>query len=304
VIFNDLKRRLGVYGVLWQKLLGWGVYNVPLHLEPFVIATWSCLFLLWNDGRRGLSKNLTLIFPRSSRIVTFLRAYRVFRNHAWSISDSRRFQERRTIPDWEFVGFEHFTRLIRSKEGAIILTAHMGNYDLGSFLFSEKLKRPLTVVRAPETEADTGEFIDSVRERTLSSESRVGYNASSDSLAIELIETLRSGGLVAIQGDLATPNVSAMSTTLFGKRVQLPSGPFALSMASGALIYPLFVVRVGRRRYKIITLPPDSVERTGRDRKVDLQRALDTWAGQLETIVRQYWFQWFMFKPLEDQSAP
>ncbi|HXI13626.1 MAG TPA: lysophospholipid acyltransferase family protein [Thermoanaerobaculia bacterium] len=303
MIFSDFKRRFGVHGVGWRKLLSWGVHNVPSHLEPFVIATWAAIFMLWREGRKGVSKNLRLIFPGSSEIATFFRAYRVFASHAWSLSDSSRFQERRTIPDWEFVGFDHFQRLIRSKEGAIILTAHMGNYDLGSFLFSEKLKRPLTVVRAPEAEEDTGEFIDTERERTLSSDIKVGYNASSDSLAIELIETLRSGGFVAIQGDLVSPTASAMSSSLFGKKVRLPAGPFALAMASRALIYPLFVVRMGRRSYRIITLPPGSVHRTGRDRAVDLQRAVDAWAVQLETVVRKYWFQWFMFTPVEEESA-
>lgn len=297
-------RRLTIRGVAWRKFLEWGVYNIPLYLEPLLAATWALLMLLWGPGRRGSLRNLEVIRPESSRLGNLVRVYRVFKNFGWTLIDSVRFQEMRVIPDWEFEGYENFTKLVRSPEGAILLTAHMGSYDLGSYLFSEKLGRPITVVRAPEENRDTAAFEDEARARTLSGPINVAYNSDSSQLALTLVNAIRDGEIVAIQGDRATPGVATIRVRLFSRQYELPSGPFALSMVSGALIYPLFVIRLGRRRYRIITQPPFQCSRTGRDRDADLQRAASIWSAHLEEMIRKHWFQWFTFDPVFTVEIP
>ncbi|HWW59866.1 MAG TPA: hypothetical protein VN181_00735, partial [Thermoanaerobaculia bacterium] len=104
-------RRFLVRGVFWRRLLRWAVLNVPIWIEPIVIAFWALLFLLWGPGRRGVMHNLTAIKPGSWAITNLLRTYRVLWNFAWTITDNVRFKETRTTPDWEFDGLEHFEQL-------------------------------------------------------------------------------------------------------------------------------------------------------------------------------------------------
>ncbi|HZW54106.1 MAG TPA: hypothetical protein VFF00_08725, partial [Candidatus Elarobacter sp.] len=117
-------------GVFWRQFLRWGVRNVPPWIEPAAIAFWSSFFLLWGTGRRGAMRNLTAIKPGSTAIANFFRCYRIFWNYAWAITDTVRFKEERTVPDWEFAGWKHFEAM-QARGGAILLTAHMGSYDLG-----------------------------------------------------------------------------------------------------------------------------------------------------------------------------
>ena len=130
-------QRFLVRGVFWRQFLRWAVLNVPLFVEPIVHAAWSLFFLLWGPGRRGVMRNLTAIKPGSGRLANFVRTYRVFWNYAWTITDNVRFKELRVIPDWEFAGHEHFEAMERAPSGAILLTAHMGSYDLGAQVFAE-----------------------------------------------------------------------------------------------------------------------------------------------------------------------
>lgn len=297
-------RRFLVRGVFWRQLLRWAVLNVPIWLEPVCIGSWSLFFLLWGPGRRGVMANLSAINLRSWRVTNFFRTYRVFWNYAWTITDNIRFNELHTIPDWEFEGSEHFERMQSDPAGAILLTAHMGSYDLGAHLFAEISERKIVMVRAPERDPQTRQYEETQQDRMLGDGLRVGFNTNASDLAFELLDSVQRGEIVAIQGDRVTSGVSRVETGMFGKATELPSGPFALAMASRAAIYPLFVIRTGRRRYRLLACAPIRLTRTSRNRDDDIRRGVEEWRDALESTIRRWWPQWFTFEPFSRELAP
>jgi len=294
-------RRFLVRGVFWRRLLRWAVLNIPLWLEPIVIAFWSLFFLLWGPGRRGVMRNLKAIKPGSWSAMNLLRTYRVFWNYAWTITDNVRFKETHTIPDWELEGQEHFEAMVGGG-GAILLTAHMGSYDLGAQLFAEMSHRHIVMVRAPETDPQTREYEERMHAQ-LGEALRVDFNTNSTDLAFELLEAVQRGKIIAIQGDRVTPGIATYPVTLFGRKTEIPAGPFALAMASRAPIYPVFVMRCGRRRYRLVNGEPIAVVRSGRNRDDDMRTAIDAWTAKLETVISAGWQQWFAFEPFSEELA-
>ena len=292
-------RRFLVHGVFWRQLLRHAVLNVPYWLEPVVLAFWALLFLLWGPGRRGVIANLGAILPGSSALMNFLRCYRVMWNFAWTIDDNVRFKELHVVPDWEFVGREHFDRLVNEPGGAIVLTAHMGSYDLGAHLFAQTSHRRIVMVRAPEIDPETRQFEEDHVGRT---PLQIDFSSRASDLAIDLLHALQRGEIIAVQGDRVTPGISSLRATLFGKTTALPSGPFALSMAARVPIYPLFIERLGRRRYRLVVGAPFEVRRT-RDRAEAFDTAMARWTRELEVVVREAWFQWYTFEPFAEEQA-
>jgi len=289
-------RRFLVRGVFWRQFLRWAVLNVPPWIEPAIIAFWAAAFLLWTAGRRGVMRNLTAILPGSWPLANFLRCYRVFWNFAWSLSDTGRFREMRVIPQWTFAGQEHLEAL-RSGGGAILLTAHMGSYDLGAHLFAEVSGRRIVMVRAPEVDPQTREF----EERRLPDAIDTQFNTDGEALALDLLHAVRDGAIVAIQGDRMAGQIAGVPATLFGIDVELPAGPFALAMAARVPIYPVFVVRRGWRRYLLRAAQPIEVVRS-RDRDADFAAAAGRWTAVLERVIRDDWQQWFAFEPVAPAS--
>lgn len=288
------RQRFLVRGVFWRQLLRWAVLHVPVWIEPAVMATWSLVFLLWGPGRRGVMRNLTAIKPGSSALANFFRTYVVFWNFAWTMADMVRFKESRVVPDWEFSGIEHFEKLKNETGGAIILTAHMGNYDLGAHLFAETSGRQLVMVRAPESDPETRQFEES---RIANAGAlKIDFSTRASDLAFDLLEAVQRGEIVAIQGDRMTPGIGGLPATLFGRKTEVPAGPFALAMAAHVPIYPLFIFRLGRRRYRLLTCEPITVVRT-RNRSEAFARAVGQWTRVLEGVVASAWFQWFTFEP-------
>ena len=74
-------------------------------------------------------------------------------------------------------------------------------------------------------------------------------------------------------------------------------------MATQAPIFPLFVMRTGRRRYCLLTREPIQLVRTSRDRDEDIRRGVDEWVRALETAIRRGWQQWFAFEPYSEELA-
>ena len=97
---------------------------------------------------------------------------------------------------------------------------------------------------------------------------------------------------------MAAAHAHAAPVKFFDREVSLPNGPFVLSFVSEKPIYPLFIVRTGFRKYKIIAREPIVCFRGAGSRDEVIAEAMQNWARVLEGVVSCYWPQWFAFAPL------
>jgi lauroyl/myristoyl acyltransferase len=191
-------------------------------------------------------------------------------------------------------GRQFLDRLLETN-GAIVLTAHMGSYDLGAALFTEKFQRSLRMVRAPEPDKLAAQHVDRSMEQVGAGAVKVEYSTDGTSLSLDLLNALRHGEIISIQGDRVLNNLASAPATLFDHTVSLPSGPFFLSLVAPAPIYPLFVVRLGYRQYKIIVREPIMCTRTTGSREADIAAPLINWSRVLELLIAEHWTQWYAF---------
>jgi len=133
---------------------------------------------------------------------------------------------------------------------------------------------------------------------------KVAYKSDDVLLSVDLLNTLRQGEIVSIQGDRVIEGVASVGDQLFGRPVQIPSGPFSLAQVAQVPIFPLFIVRAGHYRYQIIVRQPILVSRSAPSRDEDIGRAVATWCRILEETIAQHWDQWFSLVPIfaDDQS--
>ena len=174
----------------------------------------------------------------------------------------------------------------------------MGNYDLGAALFAERFHRKMKMVRAPEPDTLAAQHVDLALRQASAGAVQVGYSSDGPSLAFDLLNDLRNGEIICIQGDRVIADVARASVKFFGQEILLPNGPFVLGFTSETSIYPLFIVRTGYRKYKIIGREPIVCRRGDVSRNEAVSIGMQKWAETLEEIVREYWPQWFAFIPL------
>lgn len=290
--------RFAVRGVVWRHYLDFGLTNVPFYLRPIMIFFWTVFFFfLAAPARRAILSNLRVVLPGSNPLLNCGRAWLTLYNFAWTISDAADHKLAQTEFAYEVEGATFLDQLAAAR-GAILLTAHMGNYDLGAAVFAQRFQREIRMVRAPEADEQTAQHLDESLERAGAGAVKVAYNTSSMALPFELLNAIRAGEIVSIQGDRAVANVSQREGRLFGQSVRLPDGPFMLAFVAQAHIFPVFIVRTSFHRYKIIAREPIHCLRIDRDRESAIEEAMAAWTETLESVIAAHWSQWFSLVPI------
>lgn len=300
--------RLSVYGDFWLRYLDLGVRACPWFIEPLIVAVYTCFFyLVAAPARRALLANMRVLFPRDAPPLLHGRALRVIWNFAWSLVDAAHVRGGRDLLDWEVAGLEHLRRLSRADNGALILTAHMGSYDLAAPLFGRSLGRRLHMVRTPERHPDSQEYASRQRDHQDSEHCVIHYNEPGNMLAVKLAGLLRDHEIVAIQGDRILFEVAGMRLPFSTDHDwELPKGPFLLGLVSRCPLLPLFITRRSWRRYRITALPPYEWPAGRLDKEAQWQAAGEWWSHHLAAFVREHWEQWFVFESAftPSQSRP
>ncbi|MCF6311530.1 MAG: lysophospholipid acyltransferase family protein [Verrucomicrobiales bacterium] len=292
--------KFSIYGEFWTRMQARAVRHCPFFLEPILLAYYTLFFfVLCPSARKPVIDNLQFLFPDSPRWMNTLRALRVFWSFSNSITDAAYSREGLNTIDWEVQGDEHFQKFNQQNRGAIVLTAHMGNYDVAAPMFAGKVGKKLLAVRAPERDAQRQKYMQEKFRKEASADYEVRYNADDKFLGIDLARALLQGEYVAIQGDRVLFDVSPMQVAIkdhSGWHMNIPKGPFTLALSTRCEILPLFAVRLSRRRYRIIILPPFKCERIGRDHQAATDLAASQWLELLLPMIRRYWFQWYVFE--------
>jgi lauroyl/myristoyl acyltransferase len=181
-------------------------------------------------------------------------------------------------------GDAHVDGVLAGGGGFIVLTAHVGNWELaGRTLVGRGGGRPLHIVMAPE--ADSGV------ERLLRGDGAqvrfVTLRTPAD--AVPLVTALRRGEIVGMQGDRALGHRGDVPVSFFGAPALFPIGPFLLARAAGVPVLPAFCVLAADRRYAVNLHPPLRVRRGGEE------AALRDWVEGLASVIAGHPTQWFNF---------
>ncbi|HVT16557.1 MAG TPA: lysophospholipid acyltransferase family protein [Thermoanaerobaculia bacterium] len=295
-----MRRLLGpfhVTGVFWYRLHGFGVKHWPSSGLVLFIALFSTFFFFTLFKiRRAVAANLVPVLGPCGWWRRQARIYRTFWTFAWCLTEryERLCTERPFIVRAE--GEALWWKLNERPEGFILVSAHLGNWEVGSMLPIIRESRRVHVIREAEADPRAQRYMaDLVGRRSGGLYST--HFAEDPQLGVLLLDALRRGELAVLQGDRPRAGGRTMELSLFGKPFPLPIGPAALARAAGVPLVPAFVFREGRRRYRVVIRPPIDVPATA-DRQGDLAAALHRFAGDLQWAIAHRPHQWFCFRQL------
>jgi lauroyl/myristoyl acyltransferase len=286
---------LHVTGVVWFRLHQLAVRILPERALALVIYLFTAFFwIALRKIRDAIAGNLEAVLGPCGWWERQRRIHRTFLTFAWCLSE--RYERLSTDHSFavEAEGLEGWRELADSRQGFILVTAHMGAWEVGSMLPAAEEGRRIHVVREAETDPRAQEFIAGLI-RSCGGELYTTHFAEDPQLGVRLLEALRRDEIVALQGDRPRAGGRTVETRLFGRPYALPVGTAALARAAGVPIVPVFVLRQGRRRYRCILRPPIAVAQSA-DRQRDLAAALNRFAADLESAIRREPHQWFCFR--------
>jgi KDO2-lipid IV(A) lauroyltransferase len=246
----------------------------------------------WGGSRR---RALAIANIRSAIGCSEAQAARIARRSAqnWGMTTCEFLRQPAATPqeihDYaQFDGIEHLHEALKKGKGAIVMMAHLGNWEVVAARLAQEV--PFAAIMRPLSNAAAQEQMYGVRHRS-------GMQLiSKHDAARPTLKFLRSGGAVCILPDRHAGPEGAL-LPLFGRLTRFETSPARFAVMSGAPIVPVFGVRrepwLSDGHIQARVFPAFSVEATSRDtREEAIIEGTKQVISCLENIVREHPDQW------------
>jgi KDO2-lipid IV(A) lauroyltransferase len=279
---------------------------LPLKVVYKIAVFFSDIHYIFADkDRAAVTANLKAIFPEKSDLEIRRIKIRIFRNFAKYLVDFFRLSKL----DKEYIKYNlrvenphYFDQALSSGKGVIVLSAHIGNWELGGVLIA-LLGYDLWVVALEHKYKKINDFFDSQRKSK-------GVNVIPFNKSVrQSINILKENKLLALVGDRDFTKEGGIVIDFFGKPTSFPKGPAALSLKTGAAIVPGFMVRNEDDSFTLKIHPPiystlreekphgsDNEKSFTRMSEKDLQELSNRYKIIIEDYIKKYPEQWYVFR--------
>jgi len=272
-----------------------GQFCVALLPLPasFFLAKLICdgLYFFNTTDRRAIEGNFRKILPEDADIKKLSR--QVFRNFGLYLVEffcMRRLVSEKFLKEKVIIENRQVLEEVASVgQGGVVLSAHLGNWELGAVLLS-KLGYPLTVIALAHNQRSVNDLFN--RQRGLCG----NKIAQLQNAFRECTETLKKNGLIGLVADRDFAG-TGLPVGFLGHSVRLPVGPALFSLKFGAPIIPTFLTRETGGKYKLRfedpIWPRERVESPSQEK---LKESMLTYIHIFEEKIRQYPAQWLVFR--------
>ncbi len=301
------RRLLGDYhvtGLFWYRFHRWAVATLPAWTMGPIVTTFTTFFFCTIFIiRRAIASNLQAVLGPCGFFERQRRIYATMWEFAWCLTE--RYERLTTNRPFGLAmsDVEHWHAVASSGSGFVMVTAHLGMYEVSSMLPTPDGPRHVHLVREPEVDPRAQEFIRQCVRSVEGAHFTIHFQSDDPLQGMIFLDALRRGEIVAMQGDRPRAGSRTVDATLFGRPIALPTGPAALARTAGVPLLPVFAIREGRRRCRVIFGPPVTVPRT-QDRTADFASAMGRVAAEVERAVRRAPHQWFVWRELWPKTAP
>jgi KDO2-lipid IV(A) lauroyltransferase len=268
----------------------WGALKTPqgfVRRSPGPIG--AAFGLALPEVRRRVVENLRRIHGPRSAWREQLDALETLANYASCFAEAIASERDDVKPSVSVAGEAHL-RAALARGGVVLVTAHVGPWELTAQLLGSALAADVMLVMEREANGRARELQD--RHRSLRG-LRVLHIGAHPTDALPLIAHLKKGGVAALQLDRVPPSGRVVEVPLFGAPFGAPEGPFRVASLSGAQVIPVFARRREFFDYALeigepIALPRRPSEAEIRGGVVKAVRAMEAFIADSPT-------QWFHF---------
>ncbi len=238
-------------------------------------------WFLAGPQRKAVTANLKTLNSNQS-------AYTVFQHFAWYLIEFFALGHQ-SDPEITVQGQQH---LAEAGVGAIILTAHLGNWELGAHVIKQQ-GGPVDVVALKHASAKLNRLFDEQREA-------LGLNVItlSPRSGRESLKSLKRSHRLGILGDKVYQGQSVTVPWFSGTRA-LPSGPAFLSLRTKTPIVPAFLIRLGKGRFCLYVEKPIVPETSTAVSDDAVKLTVMAYAKAMSSYIQRFPEQWLVFEQMQ-----
>ncbi len=185
---------------------------------------------------------------------------------------------------YEFDGIEHIRQLARDDSAGILISAHVGNFEVAQFFMGEFDKK-IHLVTTDEERQAIKSYLASIMAKP-----KTDFIIIKDDLShiFEINGVIADKGMICFTGDRFKPHTKTLQETFLGKLAHFPSGPFLISSRLRTPVLFVYVMREPNKHYHLYARKAEFDNR-------DAQSLLRAYTASMEEILRKYPLQWFNY---------
>jgi len=285
------------------RTLYWLAHGLPRPGRTIIAWLMVNYYWLRNKRERDVTvRTLRVIKGKSySNYIIKWLAWKTFQNYGQYLADfscAGRMSPREMDRRIQVKGEENIARALAVGRGAIILTGHIGNWELGASSVAHS-GFPIDAIYLPSPDKRISNLYVKQRQRCGVGSIPLGRTRTA-------LKVLARGRILAMLGDILFGSEnSGVDVTLFGQHAKFPRGPALISVVTGAPIIPCALVMKSRGKYLNFfeqPLYPD----VNQPRDAEVARLTNIFAARLESWIRRWPDQWYPLRKVFDtqQSVP
>ncbi|OBX24383.1 MULTISPECIES: LpxL/LpxP family acyltransferase [Bizionia] len=266
--------------VFIMKHLGMGA----AYLVLYFVAAYFCFFS--KDSTRAIYyyfKN-RLNYSSFKSYRSIFKSYYVFGQTILDkIAISSNLSDKFT---YEFDGAETITETLKEKKGGILISAHVGNFEISEYFFNQlEDNASISLLTTDVEHTAIKNYLDSVREK-----SSINLIIIKDDLShiFEVNAALARNEIVCITGDRYTEGTKHLTETLLGESAKFPAGPFMLASRLNVPVLFVYVMKETNKHYHLYARRSQAKHR-------DAQGLLKEFTESVSWMLQKYPLQWFNY---------
>jgi len=189
---------------------------------------------------------------------------------------------------YEFDGIENLRNLLAEKKGGVLISAHIGNFEIAEHFFAEiDFDCQINLVTTDQEVTVIKEYLESVSVK----QSNIKFIYVKDDMShiFDINEALSKNELICFTGDRYFEGSKFLAADLLGKSAKFPAGPFMIASRLGVPVVYVYVMKEKNLHYHLFARVAENVK------KRDAQGLLHSYAKNLESMIQKYPLQWFNY---------
>lgn len=195
---------------------------------------------------------------------------------------------------YEFDGIEILQQLLAEKKGGVLISAHIGNFEIAEHFFAEiDLEFHINLVTTDLEHSAIRDYLERVTKKASHKFIIIKEDLSH---IFEINAALARNELVCFTGDRYFPGNKVIQQEFLGEAANFPAGPFLIASRLKVPVAFVYVMKEPNLHYHLYTRRAEVKHR-------DEKALVKAYAGNVEAMVKKYPLQWFNYFDFWDKAS-
>jgi len=190
---------------------------------------------------------------------------------------------------YHFDGEENLRQITALQNGGMLISAHIGNWDIAGHLL-KRLDTRINIIMFDGEQEQLKEYLNNI---TGKKSINIIFIKNDLSHIYEISEALKNNELVCMHADRFLPGNKTLTTDFLGSPAKFPAGPFVLASTFKVPVSFVFAVKENDLHYHFFASGIKNYDYS--DRSKANQEMLRDFAAEMETKLKAYPEQWFNY---------